>query len=224
MTINTTSIPRTIVVGDIHGCYDELVDLLANADFAASDRLIAVGDLITKGPKNSQVLDRFIADEQFSSVIGNHDLAVLRYWRGEQVTLTSWQRKAVEELQRNHNSYQRYLSSLPFCIDLSTHLIVHAGMRPDVPLLKQDHRDLTELRTLGEHRTSREGTAWYEAYQGEQLVLFGHWPAPEPRRGRRAIGLDTGCVYGGRLTAFIIETSEIITVPAHRPYASKAPN
>src|SRR5215510_10873039 len=128
MTVNTTSIPRTIVVGDIHGCYDELLDLLAKADFAASDRLIAVGDLITKGPKNSELLDRFIADEQFSSVIGNHDLAVLRYWLGELVTLTSWQRKAVEELESNRSSYQQYLSSLPFSIDLSTHLIVHAGV------------------------------------------------------------------------------------------------
>jgi hypothetical protein len=218
MAINTSTTGRTIVVGDIHGCYDELLDLLSKVDFAANDRLIAVGDLITKGPKNAEVLNRFISDESFSSVIGNHDLALLRYWRGEDVSLTAWQTKALRELESNRKRYQPYLASLPFTIDLSTHLIVHAGVRPGVPLSEQDHYDLTELRTLGNDRTSREGIPWYEVYDGDQVVLFGHWPAPEPRRGPHAIGLDTGCVYGGSLTGFILETADLLSVPAHRVY------
>ena len=64
----------------------------------------------------------------------------------------------------------------------------------------------------------RKGVAWYDVYRGEKIVLFGHWPAPEPRRAERAIGLDTGCVYGGRLTAYIIESDEFVGVPAHHVY------
>jgi diadenosine tetraphosphatase ApaH/serine/threonine PP2A family protein phosphatase len=71
---------------------------------------------------------------------------------------------------------------------------------------------------LGPDRTSREGTPWYEVYDGEKVVLFGHWPAPKPRRGPKAIGLDTGCVYGRRLTAYIIETGKLESVPARRVY------
>jgi len=93
--------------------------------------------------------------------------------------------------------------------------VVHAGVRPGVPLHEQSAEDLLELRTLGKKkRTSRKGVPWYEVYDGEKIVLFGHWPAPEPRLARRAIGLDTGCVYGNRLTAYIIETGELVSVAA----------
>ena len=68
---------RTIVIGDIHGCYDELVALLEELDLKAEDRVVAVGDLVVKGPKNRQVLDLFKGDSRFSSVIGNHDLALV---------------------------------------------------------------------------------------------------------------------------------------------------
>lgn len=78
---------RTIVVGDIHGCYDELTDLLEKAALTSDDRVVSVGDLIVKGEKNREVLDLFIEDERFSAVLGNHDRALRRYWRGEEVSL-----------------------------------------------------------------------------------------------------------------------------------------
>jgi diadenosine tetraphosphatase ApaH/serine/threonine PP2A family protein phosphatase len=96
--------------------------------------------------------------------------------------------------------------------------VVHAGVRPGVALSGQTVEDLTELRTLGEDRTNRDGTPWYEQYDGDKIVLFGHWPAPAPRRAPRAIGLDTGCVYGYQLTAYIIETEEFLSVEARRVY------
>ena len=103
-------------------------------------------------------------------------------------------------------------------IDLGSHLVVHAGVRPGVALDRQSVEDLTEIRTLGEDRTSREGTPWYDVYEGEKIVLFGHWPAGELRRGPRAIGIDTGCVYGYQLTAYIIETEEEVRVQARQAY------
>jgi diadenosine tetraphosphatase ApaH/serine/threonine PP2A family protein phosphatase len=64
------------------------------------------------------------------------------------------------------------------------------------------------------------GTPWYEVYDGDKVILFGHWPAGPPRRGPRAIGLDTGCVYGYSLTAYVIEEARLVSVPARRAYSS----
>jgi hypothetical protein len=209
---------RTIVVGDIHGCYDELIELLDKAALGSSDRVVSVGDLIVKGEKNREVLDLFIEDVRFKAVLGNHDRALRRYWRGEGVSLKESQEKTRAELECDEARYSSYIQQLPLMIDLGSHLIVHAGVRPGVALSGQTVEDLTELRTLGPDRTNREGVPWYELYDDEKMVLFGHWPAPAPRRGPRAIGLDTGCVYGYDLTAYIIETGEFLSVRARRAY------
>ncbi|HYO91891.1 MAG TPA: metallophosphoesterase [Pyrinomonadaceae bacterium] len=209
---------RTIVVGDIHGCYDELMDLLEKVEFGANDRVVCVGDLIAKGEKNRAVLDLFMTDERFETVIGNHDLALRRRWNGEGIELKPSQKETNKELKPYKEHYLPYLNSLPFIIDLGTHLVVHAGLRPNVALHSQTTDDLTQLRTLGPDPSSDEGTPWYYVYNGEKIVLFGHWVADEPRRGPKAIGLDTGCVYGHRLTAYIIETREFKSVPARRAY------
>lgn len=209
---------RTIVVGDIHGCYDELVDLLEVVRFSGNDRLISVGDLITKGPKNREVLDRFMSEPNFLAVIGNHDLALRRRWNGEKLKLKDSQKPTHKELKKDKQHYVTYLNALPFSIDLGTHLVVHAGIRPGVALHSQTTEDMTELRSLGPNRASRNGPPWYEDYDGEKVVLFGHWPSDKPRRGRKAIGLDTGCVYGHQLTAYIIETEELVSVAARRAY------
>lgn len=209
---------RTVIVGDLHGCYDELRDLLERVAFATDDRLVAVGDLIVKGERNREVLDLFIAESRFSAVLGNHDRAVLRALEGERVGLKPAQARCRDELNPARELYRSYLASLPLMLDLGEHLVVHAGVRPGVPLREQSADDLTELRTLGPDRTSREGRAWYEAYDGEKIVLFGHWPASPPRRGPRAIGLDTGCVYGYTLTAYVVEEDRFYSVPARRVY------
>lgn len=209
---------RTIVIGDIHGCYDELVSLLEAADFAADDRVVAVGDLIVKGRKNKQVLDLFSSDARFASVIGNHDLAILNFWRGHVAPLKNSQSRTVLELDADKERYITYLSSLPYMIDLGSHAVVHAGVRPGIALSQQSRDDLIELRTLGLDRASRSGIPWYEVYDDEKIILFGHWPSPEPRRGKHAIGLDTGCVYGNRLTGYILETGQFLEAPANEVY------
>lgn len=214
---------RTVVVGDIHGCYDELLALVESVGLRESDRLISVGDLVTKGAKNREVLELFMRDARFSSVIGNHDRALLEYWKGERrrKDLKPSQKKCAKELEDGCERYAGFFDSLPPYIDLGTHVVVHAGLRPGSRLEWQSLDDLTALRTLGLNRESREGTPWYEVYDGERVALFGHWPSPTPRRGPRAVGLDTGCVYGHQLTAYVVETGEFHSVPALRAYDSK---
>lgn len=209
---------RTIVVGDIHGCFDELKELIKKIKLKQSDRVVSVGDLVSKGPKTPQVLDLFMTDERFSTVIGNHDLILRRNWNGEDVELKQAHKEINKKLKRHKDKYLRFLNGLPFIIDLDTHLVVHAGLRPNVELHSQTTGDLTRIRVLGPDRESEEGTPWYHVYNGEKTVLFGHWPAAEPRRGPKAIGLDTGCVYGYSLTAYIIETDEFVSVKAKRAY------
>ena len=209
---------RTIVVGDVHGCYDELIDLLNKVNFSPRDRVVCVGDLVAKGEKSREVLELFMSDKRFSAVLGNHDLALRRRWNGEDIGLTSAQREAHKELKVDKERYGNYLNAQPFMIDLGTHLVVHAGLRPNVPLYSQTTDDLTELRTLGPDRESDAGTPWYELYDGKKIILFGHWVASKPRHAPKAIGLDTGCVYGGRLTAYVLETGEFVSVPARRVY------
>jgi hypothetical protein len=209
---------RTIVVGDIHGCYDELMDLLEKVSFEQSDKLICVGDLVTKGPKDREVLELFMTDPRLSTVIGNHDLALRRRWNGEDIDLKNAQKDAHKELKGDKEAYLAFLNQLPFMIELDEHLVVHAGLRPSVALHSQTTGDLTRIRTLGPDRESNEGTPWYHVYYGDKTVLFGHWPAPEPRRGQKAIGLDTGCVYGYNLTAYIIDSDEFVSVRARKAY------
>lgn len=118
---------RTIVIGDIHGCFDELSDLLNLVNLREDDCVVAVGDLIVKGEKNREVLDLFIDDKRFSSVIGNHDRVVRQYWRGEPVPLTKSQEAACIELEFNRERYSQYLRSLPYMIVFDSYLVVHAG-------------------------------------------------------------------------------------------------
>jgi hypothetical protein len=214
---------RTIVIGDLHGCFDELTDLIELIGLRRDDRVVAVGDLIVKGPKNREVLDLFIQDKRFSSVIGNHDRKLRQRWRGEPTRLTREEKITAAQLDFQRERYSNYLRSLPFTINLGSHLVVHAGVRPGVPLRRQMTSDLTEIRTMGANPSSRRGVPWYTVYRGRKIVLFGHWPAKTPRIAARAIGLDTACVYGGRLTAFIIESNQFVSVPARRAYAT-SPN
>lgn len=209
---------RRIVVGDIHGCYDELMELLEKIGIGDDDRVFSVGDLITKGPKNKEVLELFMTDARFSTVIGNHDLALRRKWNGENVDLKLAQKETHKELRGEKDAYASFFNRMPFMIDLGTHLVVHAGVRPNVELYSQTTRDMTLIRTLGADPESDEGTPWYHVYHGDKIILFGHWPAPEPRRGRKAIGIDTGCVYGYNLTAYIIEDDDFVTVKAKKTY------
>jgi hypothetical protein len=194
------------------------MELMQKVDLGEKDRVVSVGDLITKGPKSKEVLELFMTDPRFTSVIGNHDLALRRKWNGEDIELKPAQKETHKELRDQKDAYASFFNRLPFTIDLDTHLVVHAGLRPNVELYSQTTGDMTRLRTLGPDRESDEGTPWYHVYHGEKIVLFGHWPAPEPRRGKKAIGLDTGCVYGYQLTAYIIEEDEFENVTAKSAY------
>jgi serine/threonine protein phosphatase 1 len=206
---------RIIVIGDVHGCYFELRALLEEIGHRPTDRLFFVGDLIAKGPANREVLDFVRTTRHCASVLGNNELALLRFWKGQNVTLNRPQLQTMAGLGDTFGRYMEWIAALPSHIDLGDFVIVHSGLRPGVPLEKQKIEDLTQIRTL-----DASGTAWFERYDGKTAV-FGHWVFDSPVLRKNAVGIDTGCVYGGSLSAVIMPERRIVSVPAVKAYFRK---
>ena len=208
---------RTIIFGDIHGCWSEWQALLDKIGPTSSDRLVSVGDLICKGPDSGKTLELARRMKNLTCVLGNHELRFLRYWNeeGERPKhLTDTDERTFRELGRRYDDHMRYIASWPHYLDLPEALVVHGGLRPGVALGRQDIEDLTGLRTVG-----KPPQPWFETYKGPKLAVFGHWVVREPIYSEHAIGLDTGCVYGGKLSAFILPERRVVQVKARRTYA-----
>lgn len=207
---------RTIIIGDIHACYDELQVLLKEAKATSADRIISVGDLVAKGPSTVKTLDFVMSLPNFRAVMGNHDYYLVKSWKaGTLEELSGSHRAAVREMGNDSEKYLKYLSGLPFYLELDDCIVVHAGIRPGLPLAKQNPEDLLQLRTLP------GGLPWYQAYEGDKLIVYGHWAKQGLTVSENTIGLDTGCVYGGKLSACILPGRTIISTPAKKAYAPK---
>jgi diadenosine tetraphosphatase ApaH/serine/threonine PP2A family protein phosphatase len=209
---------KRVVVGDIHGCYEELLDLMDRIGPSDSDQVISVGDLVTKGPSNAAVIDFFRTGKNRSAVIGNHDRVLLQKYSGMDVPLEPHHIQTIAEFGDRFGEYMKWVAALPPYLDLGDYLVVHAGLRPGRSLAEQDVKDLTEIRqvVMGD-----KPTPWFDVYDGDQTVIFGHWVFSEPLVRKNALGIDTGCVYGGRLTACILPECDLVSVPARRAYARK---
>lgn len=210
---------RTIVVGDVHGCVRELEKLLVKVSFASGDRLVLVGDLVAKGPDSKGVVT--LAREMGAlAVRGNHDEQVLRIHRGRARTAKPHHQIVVDTLDA---ADWRWLSRLPVWMRIGkNHLIVHGGIVPGVPLESQDPALLMNLRSIrasGVPSTKLDGTPWAQTWKGPKTVIFGHDAVRGLQKYPHAIGLDSGCVYGGELTAWIIEEQRFVSVKAQRAYA-----
>jgi hypothetical protein len=216
--LTDTSMKRTVVVGDIHGCYEELLDLMDRVGPVDGDDVISVGDLVTKGPSNKAVIDFFRAEKNRSAVIGNHDRVLLEKYLGHDVKLETFHAQAIAEFRDRFGEYMEWVAALPPYVDLGDYVVVHAGLRPGRSLAEQDIKDLTEIRqvVIGDKETP-----WFDVYEGNQTVIFGHWVFREPVVKTNAIGIDTGCVYGGNLTACVLPERQLVSVPARRVYAQK---
>jgi hypothetical protein len=204
---------RTIVVGDVHGCRAELDALLDRVAFASGDRLVFVGDLVARGPDSLGVLD--IARRTGALIVrGNHEDKLLsaRYKLGNgSVSILG----AGSGLQPSHRELMRtlrpvdwtLLETSPIWLDLPEHdlRVVHGGVLPGVPFEEQNPRTLMRLRTVRLQGPARgRSVLWGAYYQGAPHVVFGHNAAPGLQIHKWATGLDTGCVYGGRLTALVL--------------------
>lgn len=188
---------RTLFVGDVHGCSVELDLLLQRVQ---PTRVVLVGDLFTKGPDPAGVW-RTIKRWDAEAVLGNHDATVLSRWApGDRLPARAF----------------RWLERLPYMIREAGWIAVHAGVNPERP--EETRRD----EALFLHRWSgdRRRRPWWKVYRGRDLVVHGHHARQGlADRRPRVIGLDTNCVGGGRLSGYLLERDEVVSVRARRAYA-----
>lgn len=214
----------TVVIGDVHGCVDELHALLRACGHNRGDEVVLVGDLIFKGPDSRGVL-ALVRELAAHSVRGNHDQHALRLRpllleQGGDALPT----KKRELLTSFDATDWAQLEALPLWYALPSQqaLVVHGGLQPGVPLAEQDPEMLMGMRTLradgSPSKRAEDGVLWGSRWPGPELVVFGHHASRGLQQHPFAIGLDTGCVYGGKLTACILPERRLVSVPARRSY------
>jgi hypothetical protein len=227
---------RTIIVGDVHGCSHELAQILGTIGWTRRDRVFFVGDLLSKGPDPEGVLE-LLRTTGGRAVRGNHENALL-VWKaartrsGKHKHLGESNRRVVDILR---DKDWKLLRSLPLFLNLPDHgvRIVHAGVIPGVPIEDQPVEALVKMRYLGKNNEPIEvdgHTRWTERYIGPPHIVFGHDAILGLQIHRWATGLDTGAVYGGQLTAMVLEPGQevppaqarrsvLFSVPASRQYS-----
>lgn len=202
---------RLIFVGDIHGCYDELAELLERLAPSDSDAVVSVGDIVSKGPAADRCLDLW-RDRGYLAVKGNNEVKMLSRARP---LLRFFTRDSV----MRRGDLLRFIESWPVAIDFPAAAIaaVHGGFLPQMHVTAEEvdrgRDEIVELRWIrkknGEwkpvpkEKKRKDDVLWSEKWKGDRFVVYGHTPVREPKLDERALGLDTGCVYGGSLTAAV---------------------
>ena len=213
---------RTILIGDVHGCIDELERLVRKCEVGSGDEVILVGDLVAKGPDSVGVI-RLARERGHRAVLGNHDAAVLRMRRpGNERPVKAEHRSIGEQLDE---ADWRWLEELPLTLRLEEHgvLVVHAGLYPGIPLAKQKRDHLLNLRSIAANGDpgyrAADGDPWAIHWRGPEHVVFGHDAIRGLQRHAFATGLDTGCVYGRQLTALVLPERKLVSIQAKRAWA-----
>lgn len=216
-------VERIFAVGDIHGCLDKLILLMKLIKInPETDLLVFIGDYIDRGDHSKEVVDYLVDVKrrvpQSFFLLGNHEQMLLEYldqkneeaflYNGGDKTLRSyWQGRPGPETAPAPNSWlpedhrEFYRSLLPY-YEREEYIFVHAGLRNGIRPERQELNDLVWIRE----------EFFYSAYDFGKTVVFGHTPFPQPFIHNRRIGIDTGAVYGNRLTA--------LELPAMRFYAA----
>jgi protein phosphatase len=255
------------IIGDVHGCFDELVQLLGELGYEfgvpalaghalgnpdASDcvhalppeggtpslrhpegrKLIFVGDLVDRGPKSPEVLKlvmNAVASGAALCVPGNHDVKLMRKLRGQDVQITHGLAASLAQLANEPEDFRRRIAE--FIDDLVSHcvlddgrlVVAHAGMKE--AMQGRGSGAVREFALFGETtgETDELGLPvrhnWAAEYRGAAMVVYGHTPVPAPEWLNRTINIDTGCVFGGKLTALRYPERELVSVAAKHIHA-----
>ena len=211
---------RTAIIGDVHGCIDELNDLLSIAGLDKDvDQIIFVGDLIGKGPDSGAVYER-LRSLGGRSVVGNHEWKLLRALK-EAKGSSSFVSRMKKSFGDRFDEFVKDARGWPACIETDEMIVVHAGLVPGLRPESTSIGDLVNIRTwdgVGDDLQNPENRPWFDFYEGAKLVVFGHWAKLGGVVRENVVGLDTGCVYGGTLSALLLPERRIVAVPARKSY------
>ncbi|MES2206901.1 MAG: metallophosphoesterase [Pseudomonadota bacterium] len=232
------------IIGDIHGCFDELLDLLLKLGYHVSlnnhqyilhhpdhRKIIFLGDLVDRGPKSPEVV-RFVMDITQSGqgycVAGNHDVKLVKALRGRDITLSHGLKESMEQFSLETSAFRDQTAN--FLEQLVSHyvlnegklVVAHAGLKEEMH--GRDSNKVRYFSMYGETtgKTDAFGLPirynWAEAYKGEALVVYGHTPLQQAEWLNNTLCLDTGCVFGGALTALRYPEKEVVFVRARQQY------
>ena len=230
------------IIGDVHGCCDELEQLLQQLGYERNDggpwahpagrRAIFVGDLVDRGPRIVDTLKTVMSMSQAGtalSVPGNHDIKLKRKLEGRDVTVSHGLDRSLFELEQETPEFraevQKFLDGLVshYVFDDGRLVVAHAGMKAEMQ--GRGSAKVRDFALFGETtgETDEFGLPvrynWAAEYRGRASVVYGHTPVPDPEWLNRTINIDTGCVFGGRLTALRWPEKELVSVPARETYA-----
>jgi serine/threonine protein phosphatase 1 len=196
------------VVGDVHGCIDELRDLLDPLDVDSDDLVVFVGDLVRKGPDSEGVVDLVRSRDNALTVRGNNEQKLLD---GE---------KSLPDLTADDLAW---MESLPLAITLPGTVVTHGGVNHRKPLAEHGPRELMEMRGLPFDGPD-ERPYWFETRTEGPQVAFGHTVLDRAFATDWAVGLDTGCVHGRALSWYDWRADEVGSMPVETTYEERAPS
>ncbi len=206
----------TLVIGDVHGCAEELAELLQSSDGA---RVVLVGDLFTKGPDPVGVWE-LIQEYELEAVLGNQDARLIAAAERTRPSDTAAV-ECADKLSKTGDDWLRWLRSRSLFLEAAGFVVVHAGLHPSGDLNQTTRSMALSMRRFP--MDSATAPAWHKLYTGSKGVVFGH----DARRGLIRVerdglpfllGLDSGCVYGRQLTGVFLEEDRFVTVNAKAVY------
>ena len=234
------------IIGDVHGCHEELRELLARLGYAGADgdsdgdgvprhpagrRAVFLGDLVDRGPDVPAVLRTAMSMVEAGTALcipGNHEVKLLRALRGRNVTVSHGLAESLAQLEAQPPEFRdevvRFIDGLVshYVLDEGRLVVAHAGLA--APLQGRASGRVREFALYGETTGETDDFGlpvrynWAADYRGKAMVVYGHVPTVEPEWINGTICIDTGCVYGGRLTALRYPERELVSVPAQRTY------
>ena len=231
------------VIGDIHGCYQEFNELTKTLGYSWEsgipihhDRILAfVGDLTDRGPESLKVIETVfklvVQEKQAYYVPGNHCNKLYRFFQGNKVQTTHGLETTVAEFESIdkkkqesiRNQFIKLYEAAPLYerLDDGKLVIAHAGIREDY--IGRNDKKVKTFVLYGDitGKNNPDGTPerrdWAKYYKGSPWIVYGHTPVKEPRWVNHTLNIDTGCVFGGKLTALRYPEMETVSVPSSMP-------
>lgn len=216
-------IKRYIAIGDVHGCHEELNELIEKLAPGGDDQIILLGDVVNSGPDSHRSL---ALARQVGAIClqGNHERRLLNYRQtGIEKGLKKTDRATIRQFTEEDWTHLEQMPLHHYVPEIDT-VFVHAGFLPSQPWQNQPPRVVTRIQVVDEQGRARKRSKapdaphWSTLWKGPPFVVYGHTPRSQCRRLEWSIGIDTACVQGGQLTAFILPQNEVVQVAARRRY------